>query len=109
MNCHQGNEAVLKKDESHQGFLSHPQKDDGAKCQECHPLDAQKHLDTFASLAGYKPVTAAALYIPSEKVEAGFPVVPEAYSIVEILPWLAGALLLFGFWLALVYLSTQKP
>jgi hypothetical protein len=89
---------MMNKEGSHQGLIAHPQKDDGAKCQECHIEDTQSRLATFSSLGGYKPV-----------IEAGFPEISEPDLIVEKLQWLTGAFVLFGFWLALVLFSPQKP
>jgi len=108
VNCHEGNAAVMKKDESHLGLIAHPQKDGGAKCQECHAEDVQARLAIFATLGGYKAVVEAEPYTPSNTAVAGFPEVSEPH-VVEKLPWVAGAILLFGFWLALVFLSPQKP
>jgi len=109
VNCHEGNAAVMNKDESHMGLIIHPQKDDGAKCQQCHVADTQARLATFASLGGYKPVIEAVAYVPSSKIETGFPEIYEPDPIVENWPWLVVALVFFGLWLALVFLSPQKP
>jgi cytochrome c553 len=109
INCHEGNANVLNKDESHFGLLAHPQKNDGAKCQQCHAADAQERLATFASLGGYKTVIEVETYVPSTDVKSGFPEGPEENQLVENWPWLAGSIALFGLWLALVFLSPQKP
>ena len=109
VNCHEGNANVMNKDESHFGLLAHPQKNDGAKCQQCHAGDTQERLATFASLGGYKTVIEAKAYIPSAEVKSGFPEVPEENQLVENWPWLAGSIALFGLWLALVLFSPQKP
>ena len=110
VNCHEGNAAVMNKDESHLGLIAHPQKDDGANCQQCHPEDTQERLATFASLGGFKPVIeVASYYTPSGTVVAGFPETSESNLIIENLPWLGGAFVFFGLWLALVFLSPQKP
>jgi hypothetical protein len=109
VNCHEGNAAMMNKDESHLGLIAHPQKDDGAKCQQCHPDDTQERLATFASLGGYKPIIEAVSYVPPSTVVAGFPEITEPNHIVENLPWLAGAIIIFGFWLVLILLSPQKP
>ena len=108
VSCHAGNAAAMNNEESHLGMLAHPQKDDGAKCQECHAEDVQARLATFATLGGYKTVVEAEPYTPSSTTVAGFPEISEPNA-VEKLPWVAGAILLFGFWLALVLFSPQKP
>ena len=109
VNCHEGNANVMNKDESHFGLLAHPQKNDGAKCQQCHVGDTQERLATFASLGGYKTVIEAKAYIPSAEVKSGFPEVPEENQLVENWAWLAGSIALFWLWLALVRFSPQKP
>jgi hypothetical protein len=109
VNCHDGNADVMNKDESHLGLIAYPQKDDGAKCQECHAEDAQALLATFASLGGYKPIIEAEPYTPSITAPSGFPDAPEVNLIVENWPWLAGAFVLFGLWLLLVLFSPLKP
>ncbi len=109
VNCHEGNANVLNKDESHLGLIAHPQKDDGAKCQECHAQDTQERLATFASLGGFKSVLVAKPYTPSVTSPSGFHDVAEVNPIVENWPWLAGALVVFGLWLLLVMFSPVKP
>jgi hypothetical protein len=110
VNCHEGNANVMKKDESHTGLIAHPQKDEGAKCQQCHPDDTQARLATFASLGGYKPVMDAVAYTPSNIVETGFPeTAEESNALSENLPVVALGILLFGLWLVLVFVSPQKP
>ena len=108
VNCHEGDASVMNKEESHLGLLAHPQSDDGAKCQECHAEDTQARLATFAAQGGYKVVIESEPYTPSSAAEVGFPETSEA-TLMEKLPWLAGGVILFGFWLALVLLSPQKP
>lgn len=108
-NCHAGNAAAVNKDKSHLGLIAYPQKDDGAKCQECHAEDSNARLVTFASMGGYKLVVEAALMTPVSPVAAGFPEIPESNQIVEYLPWVAVAVVIFGLWLALVLISPQKP
>jgi len=110
VNCHEGNAAVMNKAQSHQGLIAHPQENNGEKCQECHTQqDAQTRLATFESEGGFGTVIKTEAYTPPVEITAGFPEVPEANSFVDKLPWLAGALALFGFWLALFFLSPQKP
>jgi hypothetical protein len=109
VNCHEGNANVMNKDESHLGLIAYPQKDDGAKCQQCHTQDAQVRLAKFASLGGYKTVIEAGPYTPSITASSGFPDIPEVNPIVENWPWLAGAFVLFGLWLRLVLFSPLKP
>ena len=108
--CHEGNAAVMNKEQSHQGLIAHPQENNGEKCLECHTQqDAQTRLATFESEGGFGTVIKADAYTPPMEVAAGFPDVPEANSFVGKLPWLAGALVLFGFWLILFFSSPQKP
>jgi nitrate/TMAO reductase-like tetraheme cytochrome c subunit len=109
VNCHEGNTSVMKKDESHVGLIAHPQKGDGAKCQQCHPNDTQARLATFASLGGYKPVMEAVSYTPSKTIEAGFPETTESNTFSENLPVMVLGIILFGLWLVLVFFSPQKP
>jgi hypothetical protein len=109
VNCHEGDANVMKKDESHTGLITHPQKDNGAKCQQCHPEDTQARLTTFASLGGYKPVMEAVSYTPSNTIESGFPETTESNTLSENLPVVALGILLFGLWLVLVFVSPQKP
>jgi hypothetical protein len=110
VSCHEGNTAAMKKEESHAGLIAHPQGDNGAKCQECHaPQVAQTRLVKFASVGGFDTVIQANVYTPSSEVSSGFPDIPEANPLLENLPWLAGALVLFGLWLILVLFSPQKP
>ena len=108
--CHEGNAAVMKKEEAHLGLIAHPQKDNGAKCQECHtPQDTGTRLAKFASVGGFDTVMEASVYTPSVEVAAGFPEIPEANPLIENWPSLAGAFVLFGLWLALVLVSPLKP
>ena len=109
INCHEGNPTVMNKAEAHLGLIAYPQKDNGAKCQECHTQDAQARLATFASLAGYKPVIEAAPYTPDSTAATGFPETSEPNQFVENLPWVIGAVVFFGLWLTLVLFSPQKP
>ena len=110
VNCHEGNAAVMKKEESHLGLIVHPQENNGEKCLECHTQqDAQTRLATFESKGGFDTVIKADVYTSPVEVAAGFPDVLETDSFVEKLPWLAGALVLFGLWLILFFFSPQKP
>jgi hypothetical protein len=109
VNCHQGDSTVLNKEASHQGLVAFPQKDNGQKCRQCHTQDAQARLDKFASLAGYKPVIEAQPYTPVKETTRGFPAVSETNAFIKNLPWVAGAFVLFGLWLALVMRSSLKP
>jgi hypothetical protein len=110
MNCHEGNASVLNKDQSHLGLVVHPQGNDGAKCQECHADDAQARIDTFASESGgFATVIKAETYAPSKEVVSGFPSMQEESRFVKSWGWVVGGIFLFGFWLALVLLSPQKP
>ena len=108
VDCHEGNATVMDKGKSHQGLILYPQRNDGEKCQECHPQDSQAHLAKFDSVAGYKPVIESVAYVPNIAADS-FPDVPEENPIVENLSWLAGAFVLFGLWLALVIFSPLKP
>jgi hypothetical protein len=109
VNCHEGDATVMNKDASHLDLIAYPQKDDGAKCEQCHTQDAQARLATFASLGGFKKVIEAHPYTPSIVVVRAFPDVPEENPFLGKLPWFVGTLVLFGLWLALVFLSPQKP
>lgn len=100
---------MLNKDEAHLGLVAYPQKDDGAKCQQCHLQDSQARLEKFASLGGYKPVNEAVPFTPASAATAGFPELSESKPIAENLPWVASAIVFFGLWLALVLFSPQKP
>jgi hypothetical protein len=108
VNCHEGDASVMSKEESHLGLLAHPQKDNGAKCQECHTEDVQTRLATFAIQGGYKAIIESESYTPSSTAEAGFPETSEP-NLMEKIPWLVGGVVLFGFWLVLVLFSPQKP
>ena len=109
VNCHQGDPTTLNEAASHQELIAHPQQDNGQKCNQCHPGDARAHLDTFASLAGYKPVMQASPYTVEAESTSGFPAVSEPHPFTQSLPWIAGAIVLFGIWLVLVLFSPQKP
>ena len=106
-NCHDGDSSVMDKEQSHLGLIAYPQKDDGAKCQECHTQDAQKRLATFASLGGYQKVVETIPYTPVNTVTEAFPDLHEPNPIIARLPWVVGAFVTFGLWLALVF-WTQK-
>lgn len=109
VNCHGGNPTVMNEDQSHLGLIAYPQKDNGAKCQECHVHDSQERLEKFASMGGYKPVIEVSAYTPVSAAVTGSPEISEPNQIVETLPWVVGAIVIFGLWLALVLLSPQKP
>jgi hypothetical protein len=109
VNCHQGDPTTMNEADSHLGLIAFPHQDSGQKCGQCHPQDTQARLDTFASLAGYKPVIQASLYTPAVEATSGFPAVSETHPLLQILPWVAGAIVLFGIWLALVIFSPLKP
>ena len=110
INCHEGNAAVMKKEESHVGLIAHPQENNGAKCMECHTAQvAQARLAKFASEGGFDTVRKADAYTPSAEVAAGFPDVSEANPHVENWQFVVGAFVLFGFWLMLVLFSPMKP
>lgn len=107
--CHEGNPDVFKMEESHIGMLRHPQENNGAKCQECHAVDTQNRIDVFAvRRGGYTPVISDVAYTPVQAVETGFPETARP-NMAEKLPWMAGAVVIFGLWLALVLHSPQKP
>ena len=107
-NCHSGDPSVMDKDLSHLRLIVYPQKDNGAKCLECHTQDAQERLVTFASMAGYKPVVEVTPYIPVNTITVEFPDMDEPTPVIESLPWIVGAFIAFGLWLGLVFWS-QKP
>ena len=108
VNCHQGDPTMMNEAASHRGLIPHPQHDNGQKCNQCHPQDAQARLDTFASVAGYKPVIQASPYTPTAEATSGFPAVSENHPFFQSLRWLAGAIVLFGLWLTLVLFSPRK-
>ncbi|MBK8418091.1 hypothetical protein [Candidatus Villigracilis saccharophilus] len=109
VNCHEGNAAVMKKKIAF-GIDCSPWENNGEKCLECHKQqDAQTRLAIFESEGGFGTVIKAEVYTPPVAVAAGFPNVPETDSFVGKLPWLAGALVLFGLWLILFFSSPQKP
>jgi hypothetical protein len=106
--CHEGNSESFKEEESHTALLPHPQENGGEKCKQCHTEDVQTRLDTFASEVGFEPVVKMDAYTPLRAVDNGFPETSKP-EIIEKLPWAAGGIILFGFWLALVLMSPQKP
>jgi hypothetical protein len=110
VNCHEGNAAVMKMEESHLGLITHPQEDNGAKCQECHtPADTESRLVEFASAGGFDTAIRANTYMPLREASSGFPDTQQTNPLLENLPWLVGALVLFGLWLMLALFSPQKP
>lgn len=109
VNCHEGDPATLNKDASHLGLVSHPQKNNGEKCLECHPQDSTARLAKFASLGGYKEVNAPASYVPAQPVALGAPEVAETSAALDRIPWAIGGVVVFAFWLLLVLRSPLKP
>lgn len=110
INCHEGNKAETIEEQAHFGMILHPQNNEGAKCQECHAADAPAMIDSFAAgSGGFATVIKAEAYVPSAEAESGFPSTTEESQFVKNGVWAAGAVVLFGFWLALVLLSPQKP
>ncbi len=110
VNCHEGDAAVMKKEEAHLGLIVHPQENRGEKCQECHTAQvAQERLAKFASEGGFNTVIKADAYTSATQVSVGFPDVQGANSLLEKIPWLTGAFILFGVWLVLVLFSPLKP
>lgn len=107
--CHEGDPATLNKDASHLGLVAHPQKNNGEKCQECHPQDSTAHLAKFKSLGGYKDISAAVAYEPAQPVVLGAPEVEETSNVLDHLPWAIGGVIVFAFWLFLVLHSPLKP
>jgi len=100
--CHEGNPTASKEEEAHFGFLPHPQENDGAKCKQCHTEGLQARINTFAvERGGFEEVIEPVAYVPAQPVETGFPETAQP-GFAEKLPWVAGAVVLFGFWLALV-------
>jgi hypothetical protein len=107
--CHEGNPAAPKEEGAHFGMILHPQESNGEKCLDCHTADeAQMRMIEFETTAGFDTVIRPEEYTPLESTVLGFPEVSKP-SPFENWPWLAGGVVLFGFWLALVYLSPQKP
>jgi hypothetical protein len=106
-NCHEGNPAVMKKEESHLGLIAHPQENNGAKCLKCHAAqDAQTRLATFESKGGFDTVIKAEAYTQSVEPDSGFPEI--AKTMIEW-KWAVGASILFGLWLLLVLFSPLRP
>jgi hypothetical protein len=106
--CHEGNATSYKEEEAHLGLLRHPQENDGAKCKQCHTEDFKQRLDTFDAKVGFDPAVETVAYVPAHTVETGFPET-EPQELADKRPWAAGAIVLFGFWLALVVFSPKKP
>jgi cytochrome c553 len=106
VNCHEGNATVMNKDLSHQGLVAYPQKDNGAKCEECHAQDVEARLAKFASLGGYGEVVEVSVYTPHDVANKAF---PESNPAVEKTPWSVGAFIFFGLWLVLIFFSPLKP
>jgi hypothetical protein len=79
---------------------AYPQKDNGAKCEECHTQDVEARLAKFASMGGYGEVMKASLYTPYAVTNKAF---PESSSAVEKTPWFVGAFIFFGLWLVLIF------
>ena len=110
VNCHEGDATVLSKNESHQGLILHPQRNNGEKCLECHPQDSNAHLAKFVSLGGYKALTETKPYIPPVKEVTTIPASSSGTEpFVENWPWAIGGIFAFGLWLALVLFSPLKP
>lgn len=109
VNCHEGDPATLNKDASHLGLVAHPQKNSGEKCKECHPQDSTARLAKFASLGGYKEVSASVPYEPAQPAALGAPDVKETNALLDRLPWAVGGVIFFTFWLILVLRSPLKP
>jgi len=102
VDCHEGNPAAYKEEESHVGMILHPQENNGEKCLECHTAEeAQIKLSEFESAAGFNTVTSEDAYAHSEFVKTDFPEVT-ASNPLETWFWLGGSFLAFGLWLALV-------
>lgn len=108
IDCHEGNAASFKAEESHVGMLRHPHENDGAKCKQCHIEEVDARLDTFDDKGGFEKVIKPIAYTPVQTAELGFPETAES-GVAEKLPWVIGSVVLFGFWLALVLLSPRKP
>ena len=106
VNCHAGNATTMIEDEAHSGLIIHPQMDEGAICQDCHLQDTQARLDTFISQGGYGTVIEAVSYTANSTISGD---VPKLVEIAEKLSWAVGAVVVFGLWLVLCFLSPQKP
>jgi hypothetical protein len=107
--CHEGNPTAVKAEEAHLGMILHPQENNGEKCLDCHTADdAQMRLVDFKATVGFDTVLRPEAYTPSETTVLGFPEIAEP-SPLKNWPWLAGGIVLFGFWLVLVLMSPQKP
>lgn len=110
VDCHEGDAAAMKKEVAHVGLLARPQEHNGAKCLECHtPKEAQARLAEFASKEGFDTVIQAEPYTPAATLSEEFPDLSQPNPLAATWPWLAGAVVLFGVWLALVLLSPSRP
>ncbi len=110
VNCHEGNAAAIKEEESHIGLVLHPQENNGQKCLACHTNEVtQDRLAIFASEGGFKTSIKADTYVPAVEVVTGFPVTPKANPIIENWKWLTYLSVLLGLWLIVVLFSPLKP
>ena len=109
VNCHEGNAAVMNKAEAHLDLIAYPQKDNGAKCRECHEQDSEARLAKLASSGGFAKVVEADTYVPFREITSGFSDIQKVDPLIENWPWMVGAFILFVFWLILVFFSPQKP
>ncbi|MCA2000625.1 MAG: hypothetical protein LDL51_02045 [Chloroflexi bacterium] len=110
VDCHEGNPASTKIEESHLGMLAHPQENGGAKCLECHEqADLQSRLTAFDAKGGFDEVVRAEAYVPSAQAEAGLPAIEEVSPLTANWKWLVGGFIAFGVWLILVFFSPLKP
>lgn len=105
-NCHAGDDTALTEAEAHLGTIAHPQQDSAAKCIECHTQEyADAYLVKFAAVKGFEEVILPEPYVPGSQLKTGYPSVEEAHPVLDNLPWLAFAFVLFGLWLFLALRS----
>jgi hypothetical protein len=110
--CHGGNPWSLQEDGAHVGLVSHPTRNDGEICLQCHPQDAQAHIERFDEIAGIKLVEIKSTYQPrltSEEAIHTFPSHLVDGKEKPVSPWIIiGAFCAFGIWLSLVSWSSRQ-
>jgi hypothetical protein len=66
VDCHGGNPTALTKEEAHFNRSAHPViNEDGKKCYECHPAEADTRLEEFRQVAGISEIKLAATCEPA--------------------------------------------
>jgi hypothetical protein len=104
--CHGGNPWSLQEDEAHAGLVSHPTRNDGEICLQCHPQDAPAYIETFDEITGIKLVEVKSTYQPRLASEESIQTFPSNLAEMDekwASPWvIVGAVFAFGIWLSLV-------